>query len=105
MWLGEIVVHGGDVRRPLGLVHEPPEPTLTRLAAFFAKQNSTVRQPANAAGLRLEATDGPFTAGPDDAPLVRGATLALVMAMAGRAAFCDDLTGPGVATLRSRCSS
>ncbi|MFC5065345.1 maleylpyruvate isomerase family mycothiol-dependent enzyme [Actinomycetospora atypica] len=103
MWLGEIVVHGGDVRRPLGLVHESPESTLTPLAAFFAKQNSTVRSRTNAAGLRLEATDGPFTSGLDDAPLVTGPTLALVMAMAGRGAFCDDLTGAGVATLRSRC--
>ena len=103
MWLGEIVVHGGDVRRPLGLVRDHPPSTLAPLATFFATQNSTVRSRTNAAGLRLEATDGPFTAGPDDAPLVRGATLALVMAMAGRAAFCDDLTGPGVATLRSRC--
>lgn len=104
MWLGEIVVHGGDVRRPLGLVREHPETTLTPLAEFFAKRNSTVAGRTNAAGLRLDATDGPFTTGPDDAPLVRGTTLALVMAMAGRGAFCDDLTGPGVATLRSRCS-
>ena len=103
MWLGEIVVHGGDVRRPLGLVRDHPLPTLTRLAEFFAKQNSTVPSRTNAAGLRLEATDGPFTSGPDDAPLVSGPTLALIMTMAGRGAFCDDLTGPGVATLRSRC--
>ena len=102
MWLGEIVVHGGDVRRPLGLVHAPPMSTLTPLAAFFARQNSIVRSRSNAAGLRLVATDGPFTTGADDDPLVAGPTLALVMAMAGRAAFCDDLEGPGVATLRSR---
>jgi uncharacterized protein (TIGR03083 family) len=103
MWLGEIVVHGGDVRRPLGLVRDVPVSTLTPLATFFAKQNSTVRSRSLAEGLRLEATDGPFAAGPDDGPRVSGPTLALVMAMAGRAAFCDDLTGPGVAVLRSRC--
>ena len=39
-----------------------------------------------------------------DDPLVTGPTLALVLAMAGRAAFCDDLTGPGVATLRDRAT-
>ena len=103
MWLGEIVVHGEDVRRPLGLVRAYPPSTLVRLAEFFATQNSTVRSRSAIAGLRLEATDGPFTAGPDDAPLVGGPTLALVMAMAGRAAFCDDLEGPGVPTLRARC--
>ena len=36
--------------------------------------------------------------------LVSGTTLALTMAMAGRATFCDDLTGPGVPVLRERCS-
>jgi hypothetical protein len=30
--------------------------------------------------------------------------MALTMAMAGRGAYCDDLTGPGVPTLRARCS-
>lgn len=103
MWLGEIVVHGADVRRPLGLVREVPITTLTPLAAFFARQNSTVRSRTVGTGLRLAATDGPFTAGPDDGPLVSGPTLALVMAMAGRTAFCEDLTGPGVDVLRSRC--
>lgn len=105
MWLGEIVVHGGDVRRPLGRVRAHPMSTLMPLATFFAKQNSTVRSRSNAAGLRLEATDGPFATGPEDAPRVAGPTLALVMAMAGRAAFCDDLDGPGVATLRGRCTA
>jgi hypothetical protein len=35
--------------------------------------------------------------------VVEGPTLALVMAMTGRAAYCDDLTGEGVAELRARC--
>lgn len=103
VWLGEIVVHGEDVRRPLGLVRVYPQSTLTPLAEFFARQNSTVRSRSCAAGLRLEATDGPFATGPEDAPLAQGPTLALVMAMAGRVAFCDDLDGPGVTTLRARC--
>ncbi|WP_018330975.1 maleylpyruvate isomerase family mycothiol-dependent enzyme [Actinomycetospora chiangmaiensis] len=103
MWLGEIVVHGADVRRPLGLVRDAPVTTLTPLATFFARQNSTVRSRTVSTGLRLAASDGPFTAGPDDGPRVSGPTLALVMAMAGRAVFCDDLTGPGVEVLRSRC--
>jgi hypothetical protein len=51
-------------------------------------------------GLRLEATDGPFTIG--DGPLVRGTTEALVMVLAGRSAYLDDLSGDGVATIRGR---
>ena len=53
-------------------------------------------------GLRVEATDGPFAVG--DGPLVSGTTLALTMAMAGRYAYCDDLAGPGLSTLRERCA-
>jgi hypothetical protein len=53
------------------------------------------------AGLRLQATDGPFAAG--SGPLVSGRTVALIMAMAGRASYCDELDGDGVAVLRSRC--
>jgi hypothetical protein len=29
----------------------------------------------------------------------------LLLAMAGRGAACDDLAGPGVQTLRSRCTA
>jgi hypothetical protein len=36
-------------------------------------------------------------------PLVAGTTLGLIMAMTGRVAFCDELTGDGVAILRGRC--
>jgi uncharacterized protein (TIGR03083 family) len=105
-WLGEVVVHGADVRRPLGIPTRTPVDVATTVAEFYASRDFAVRSRTAIAGLRLAATDGPFTAGPDAATapqLVTGPTLALVMAMAGRAAFCDDLAGPGVATLRARC--
>jgi hypothetical protein len=35
---------------------------------------------------------------------VHGTTLALTMAMAGRVEYCDDLTGPGVPTIREHCT-
>ncbi|TWH75538.1 maleylpyruvate isomerase family mycothiol-dependent enzyme [Modestobacter roseus] len=101
-WLGEVVVHAQDVRRPLGLPGAPPVPVVTAVARFYAARDFAVNSRTAARGLRLEATDGPFTAG--DGPLVRGTTLALTMAMAGRATFCDDLTGPGVPDLRERCA-
>ncbi len=100
-WLGEVVVHGGDIRRPLGIVHQPPVDALTPLATFFASRDFTVASKKAVQGVRLQATDGPFTTGADG-PIVTGSTYALVMAMAGRAAFLDDLDGPGVAVLRDR---
>jgi uncharacterized protein (TIGR03083 family) len=97
-WLGEVVVHSEDIRRPLRISHSVPIATVTLVAEFYARQNLAVPSHTRAAGLRLEATDGPFAAGAG--PLVRGRTLALVMAMAGRTTFCDELTGPGVEALR-----
>jgi uncharacterized protein (TIGR03083 family) len=101
-WLGEVVVHAQDVRRPLGLPRIPPIEAVTEVARFYASRDFTVTSRSAAHGLRLEATDGPFTVG--TGPLVSGTTLALTMAMAGRRAYCDDLTGPGASVMRDRCS-
>lgn len=100
-WLGEVVVHVGDIRRPLGIGRTPPVATVTEVARFTASRDFTVAGKTTSAGLRVEATDGPFATG--SGPLVTGTTLALTMAMAGRAAYVDDLFGPGAATMRERC--
>lgn len=101
--LGETIVHGEDIRRPLGLRRAHPIPTVTRLAAYYAGSDQVVSAKGRIAGLRLVATDGPFATGAG--PLVSGPTVALIMAMTGRAAFCDDLDGDGVATLRGRAGA
>jgi uncharacterized protein (TIGR03083 family) len=101
--LGETVVHGEDIRRPLGIRHRYPVATLTLVANYYRGSDQVVVAKGRVAGLRLVADDGPFTAGAG--PLVSGGTLALIMAMTGRGTFCDELTGDGVATLRSRCAT
>ncbi len=73
------------------------------MARFYASRDFAVPSQKAMEGLRLESTDESFSVG--DGLLVRGTPLALTMAMAGRSAFCDDLTGEGVATLRSRCAT
>jgi uncharacterized protein (TIGR03083 family) len=100
-WLGEVVVHGEDIRRVLEIERAPTVEAATEVARFFAQRDFTVASRSAIAGLRLEATDGPFRAG--DGLLVRGTTLALTMAMAGRGIYCADLTGPGLPTLERRC--
>lgn len=99
-WLGEVVVHGQDIRRPLGLTGTPDLGAVTEVAQFFAARDFTVAGRTLRKGLHLAATDSPFDIG--TGPEVRGTTLALVMAMAGRADYCAELTGAGVPTLRSR---
>lgn len=37
--LGEIVVHGQDIRRPLGLAHRPPSEVLTAVAGSWQNSN------------------------------------------------------------------
>lgn len=95
-------MHAQDIRRPLGLVRMPASGAVTEVARFYARRNFTVASRTAIEGLRLEATDSPFATGAG--PLVSGTTLALTMTMAGRRAYCDDLTGPGASILRARCS-
>lgn len=96
-YLGEVLVHGEDIRHPLGIATQPDLAALTAVARFYAARDFTVSSRSATKGLRLRATDGPFAAG--EGPEVAGTTLALVMAMAGRRAYVEQLEGPGVATL------
>ncbi|MGW2665242.1 maleylpyruvate isomerase family mycothiol-dependent enzyme [Nocardia tengchongensis] len=99
-WLGEVIVHGQDIRQPLGLPRKPSIEAVTEVARFFASRDFTVPSRKSIEGLRLEATDGPFASG--DGPVVTGPTIALTMAMAGRTTYCDELTGAGLPILRGR---
>ncbi|BBX46588.1 maleylpyruvate isomerase family mycothiol-dependent enzyme [Mycobacterium cookii] len=99
-YLGEVVVHAQDIRQPLGLERTPSLGALTAAAEFFAQRNFAVPSRSRIADLRVEADDGLFRAG--SGALVTGSTLALVMGMAGRMAYVDELKGPGVQLLRAR---
>ncbi len=99
--LGETIVHGEDIRRPLGIVRDDPIEVVTLVAEYYRGSDLVVVAKGRIGGLRLVADDGPFTAG--SGSLVSGTTLALVMAMTGRSAYCDDLEGDGVELLRRRC--
>jgi uncharacterized protein (TIGR03083 family) len=99
--LGETIVHGEDIRRPLSIRRDYPITTLTRLADYYQGSDQVVPAKRRIVGLRLQASDGPFATG--SGPLVTGSTLALIMAMTGRVIYCGELDGDGAATLRERC--
>ncbi len=99
-WLGEVIVHSGDIRRPLGIEHAYPTGALTRVADFYKGSNLIIGAKRRVAGLTLRATDAEWSHG--EGPEVSGPLIALVLAMTGRKAAIDDLTGEGVETLRSR---
>ncbi|MDT4958982.1 MAG: hypothetical protein QOD31_2781 [Pseudonocardiales bacterium] len=99
-WLGEAFVHGEDIRRPLGIPHSYPLPYVARAIALYAKSNAIIGGKTRVAGVTLKATDTDFSVGAG--PLVQGPAMALLLAASGRKSALDELSGPGVATLRER---
>jgi uncharacterized protein (TIGR03083 family) len=98
--LGEIIVHGDDIRRPLGLVHDSPEPALIALADSWKNANLLIGAKRRITGLSLRATDAEWTHG--SGPEVAGPLQSLVLAMSGRKGSHVDLSGEGLTTLASR---
>jgi uncharacterized protein (TIGR03083 family) len=104
-WLGEVVVHGADVRRPLGIPHTYAPGSVRQVIDFYKGSNMLIGSKNRVAGLALHATDHDWQHGQGGPEArVEGPLLSLLLAMTGRAAACDDLVGPGVPTLRGRCT-
>ncbi|MFD1826139.1 MULTISPECIES: maleylpyruvate isomerase family mycothiol-dependent enzyme [Mumia] len=99
-WLGEVIVHGQDIARPLGVPVTPDPVAVGEVARFFAAKDFAVNSRRLVKGLALEADDTSFRSG--RGPLLRGHLLDLVMAMAGRPDSCAALDGDGVEELRRR---
>ncbi len=98
--LGEIIVHGEDIRRPLGLTHQPPEEAAVAVADSWKNTNLLIGAKRRIAGLRLQATDVDWRHG--DGPEIRGPLLSVVLAMSGRKQAHSDLSGEGLAELAAR---
>jgi hypothetical protein len=73
---------------------------VVRVADFYKNSNLILGTKTRIAGLSLAATDTDWRHG--TGPTVSGPMLSLLMAMTGRKAALDDLSGDGVATLRTR---
>ncbi len=98
--LGEVMVHGEDIRRPLGARGDHPAEHLIALAERYKKTGPPLRAKKRLDGLRLEATDVDWSTGAG--PEVRGPCMSLILAMVGRAGALAECEGPGVETLHSR---
>lgn len=99
-WLGEAFVHGEDIRRPLGISRDYPLPEVAKAVAFYAKSDTIIGGKTRVAGLTLRATDIDFSVG--SGPLVEGPAISLLVAASGRKTALEELSGPGVETLRER---
>ena len=104
--LADAVVHGLDVRRPLGLPGRVPPESLAPLADFSLgtpwPMNVVVGGSARrrVRGVRLVATDLDWTHG--GGPEVRASAEALLLLLYGRAPRGNELAGPGAATVLAR---
>jgi uncharacterized protein (TIGR03083 family) len=99
-WLGEVIVHSEDIRRPLGIEHAYSVDALIRVADFYKGSNLVIGTKNRIAGLQLRATDADWSHG--EGLEVTGPMVSLLMAMAGRKEAVADLNGEGVETLSSR---
>jgi uncharacterized protein (TIGR03083 family) len=98
--LVDLVCHGADIRRPTGMTRSVPEATLLTVAETARHIGFPIQAKKRVAGLRLSATDCDWTVG--DGPSVEGPLASLVLAMAGRRAPLEDLSGEGMQTLGIR---
>ena len=100
--LTEALIHHQDIRRPLGQPRTiPPERLLSALrTALIAPDIGGLWR---IRGVRLVATDLPFSAGIGQE--VRGPAEALLMTIAGRHGVAGELPGPGQRKLARRIDS
>ncbi len=98
--VAEIVIHGEDIRRPLSIAHTYQPEALTLVGHFVIKGNLLLGGKRRATGLKLTATDIDWSEGVG--PEVKGPLASIIIALTGRKAGLDDLTGDGVATLTGR---
>jgi uncharacterized protein (TIGR03083 family) len=99
--VGECVVHSEDIFRALGPYGEHDPEHLVATANFYEKNNLLVPAKKRIAGLSLRSTDVAWQSSATG-PEVSGPLVALIMAMAGRKAALEDLSGDGLETLRGR---
>ena len=100
--LDDAVVHGLDIRRPLGRTRPVPEDAFRLTAEWCAGLGWPMSGPLGSVnrrlrGLRLVAVDTDWSHGRGDE--VRGGREALLVALHGRPVRPGELTGPGASRL------
>lgn len=99
-WVGEHLVHGEDIRRPLGITRSYPMDAVLSTLDFYQRSQPIIGGRDRVAGLTLRATDADHSVG--SGPEVAGPALDLVLAATGRPAGWATLAGPGLETLKLR---
>lgn len=99
--LTDVLVHGADIRIPLRLPHHPDPEHAARVLDFLTGRTQAGFFPRRRLhGIALHDVDTGRSWG--EGQSIRGPGAALMLAVCGRVVAFDELTGPGVGTLRSR---
>ena len=98
--LTDLVCHGGDIRRPVGMTRSVPEATLLTVADAVKRIGFPLNAKKRISGLRMSATDSDWSSG--DGPCAEGPLASLIFVMAGRKAPLQDLSGEGAQIVQSR---
>jgi uncharacterized protein (TIGR03083 family) len=100
----DILIHGGDIRIPLGLSFEPdPDHVAVALDFLTGLWPFGFVPLGRFSGISLRDNDTSRSWG--QGAEVRGPAAALMMAASGRTALLDKLDGPGLQILRQRLAS
>ncbi len=99
--LTDVLVHGLDIRWPLGLTRDVPVQRLQTSLSFLTSRAARGLVPRGALdGVRVEADDIDWAHG--TGATVRGGAEALLLALTGRTTALGHLSGDGLATLQAR---
>jgi uncharacterized protein (TIGR03083 family) len=98
--LGEVVAHAEDICRPLGVNSGVADEALIATLQAFVNTGFPLGSKKRVAGLTISPNDLAWSHG--SGPKVEGPGKALVLAMVGRTAVLEDLSGDGVAELTRR---
>lgn len=99
--LTDVLVHGADMRIPLGISHRPDAQCVARVIDFLTGPTQFGFFPRRRLrGIALHDEDTGQVWG--DGKSIRESGAALMLAVCGRTVALEDLTGPGVPVLQSR---
>jgi uncharacterized protein (TIGR03083 family) len=103
--LTDVIVHTGDVARPLGLPHDAPDDHVRTALEFLDRDHVTGFVAKGwRTGLSFVADDLGTSYGTSGGAELHGRGIDLLMATCGRPAALATLTGPGVEVLAGRIS-
>jgi hypothetical protein len=98
--LTELVVHSSDISEGVGTPFALPVEDYLAALDHLKEVQPVFGSKKRIAGLTLRATDAQWSTG--SGPVVEGPAQQVLLAVAGRRSALDNLSGEGLATLRTR---